>query len=90
MVLRTVLNSAGLGGCLTRRGESVAGLKEPARLSGPENLATVSLGKVETVKCLLHLDGNGFGEFEAEGRLGGQDNLFLPGVRRSRGSRPGT
>jgi len=36
---------------------------------------------------LLHLDGEGFGEFEAESGLGGQDNLLLPGVGRSRGSR---
>src|SRR5713226_1667325 len=36
---------------------------------------------------LLHLDGEGFGEFEAESGLGGQDNLLLPRVGRSRGSR---
>lgn len=36
---------------------------------------------------MLHLDGEGFGEFEAECGLGGQDNLLLPGVGRSRGSR---
>jgi len=35
---------------------------------------------------LLHLDGEGFGEFEAEGGLGGQDNLLLSGVGCSRGS----
>jgi hypothetical protein len=29
---------------------------------------------------LLHLDGEGFGEFEAKGGLGGQDNLLVPGV----------
>src|ERR1700686_3771306 len=36
---------------------------------------------------MLHLDGKGFGEFEAEGGLRRQDNLLLPGVGRSRGSR---
>jgi parallel beta-helix repeat protein len=36
---------------------------------------------------VLHLDGEGFGEFEAEGGLGGQDNLLLPCVGGSRGSR---
>jgi len=35
---------------------------------------------------LLQLDGEGFGEFEAEGGLGGQDNLLLPGIGCSRGS----
>ncbi len=35
---------------------------------------------------MLHLDGQGFGEFEAEGGLSGQDNLLLPGVGRSRGA----
>ena len=29
---------------------------------------------------LLHLDGEGFGEFEAEGGLGRQDDLLFPGV----------
>ena len=38
----------------------------------------------------LHLYGQGFGEFEAEGGLGGQDELLVPGVGRSRGSRTGT
>ncbi|HEX4921348.1 MAG TPA: hypothetical protein VFV92_11480, partial [Candidatus Bathyarchaeia archaeon] len=33
---------------------------------------------------LLLLDGEGFGEFEAQHGLGGQDNLLLPGVCRSR------
>ncbi len=40
--------------------------------------------------CPLLLDGEGFGEFEAEGGLGGQDNLLLPGVGRFRGSRSRT
>jgi len=38
----------------------------------------------------LHLYGQGFGEFEAEGGLGGQDDLLVPGVCRSCGSRTGT
>jgi hypothetical protein len=39
---------------------------------------------------LLHLDGDGFGECEAQGGLGGQDNLLVRGVGRSRGSRTST
>ncbi len=38
----------------------------------------------------LHLYGQGFGEFEAEGGLGGLDDLIVPGVGRSCGSRTGT
>jgi len=38
----------------------------------------------------LHLYSDGFGEFEAAGRLGGQDDLLLSGVGRSSGSRTGT
>jgi hypothetical protein len=38
----------------------------------------------------LHLYSQGFGEFEAECGLGGQDDLLVPGVGRSRGSRTGT
>jgi len=38
----------------------------------------------------LHLYGQGFGEFEAEGGLGGEDDLLVPGVGRSRGSRAST
>ena len=39
---------------------------------------------------LLHLDGDGFGECEAQGGLGGQDNLLVRGVGRLRGSRTST
>jgi hypothetical protein len=35
----------------------------------------------------LHLDGQGFGESEAKGGFGGQNNLLLSGVGCSRGSR---
>ena len=38
----------------------------------------------------LHLYNEGLGECEAEGGLGGQDNLLVPGVGRSRGSRTRT
>src|SRR5262249_41322574 len=38
----------------------------------------------------LHLYGGGFGECEAEDGLGRQDDLFVPGVGRSRGSRTRT
>ena len=38
----------------------------------------------------LHLYGEGMGEFKAECRFSGQDDLLLPGVGRSRGSRTGT
>jgi hypothetical protein len=36
-----------------------------------------SFGRGWLSGLLLHLDGEGFGEFEAEGGLGGQDNLRL-------------
>lgn len=35
---------------------------------------------------MLHLNSDGFGEFEAESGFSGQDNLFLPGVSRSSGA----
>jgi len=38
----------------------------------------------------LHLYGQGLGEFEAEGGIGGLDDLIVPGVGRSCGSRTGT
>jgi len=42
------------------------------------------------LRYALHLNGDGFREFEAEGGLGGQDNLLIPGIGRSRGSRAST
>src|ERR1700693_5778284 len=39
----------------------------------------------QVVPFTLHLNGDGFGECEAEGGLGRHDNLLLPGVGRSRG-----
>src|SRR6266851_5795277 len=50
----------------------------------------LSFGRGSPREMLLLLDGEGFGEFEAEGGLGGQDNLVPPGVGRSRRSRTGT
>jgi hypothetical protein len=32
------------------------------------------------LRYALHLNGDGFREFEAEGGLGGQDNLLIPGI----------
>jgi hypothetical protein len=56
-------------------------MKEPPRW------AAFPLGGDGCRVYLLLLDGEGFGEFEAESGLGGQENLFLPGLGRSRGSR---
>jgi hypothetical protein len=52
-------------------------------------LSAVLLGGIATTS-LRYLYGQGFGEFEAEGGLSGQDDLLAPGVCRSCGSRTGT
>src|SRR6266853_794847 len=59
---------------------SISRIKEPPRWAAFPLVGGLS-------GLVLLLDGEGFGEFEAEGGLGGQDNLLLPGVGRSRGSR---
>jgi len=53
----------------------------------PANKGRLSFGRGPLGRFSLELDGEGFGECEAEGGLGGEDNFFLPGVGRSRGSR---
>ena len=50
---------------------------------GRENLG-------EVCHVTLHLYGEGMGEFKAERRFSGQDDLFLSGVGRPRGSCTGT
>jgi hypothetical protein len=50
----------------------------------------VSFGSTCSAVSATNLYGQWFGEFEAEGGLGGQDDLLVPGVCRSCGSRTGT
>jgi hypothetical protein len=50
----------------------------------------VSFGSTCSAVSATNLYGQGFGEFEAEGGLGGQDDLLVPRVCRSCGSRTGT
>ncbi len=50
----------------------------------------MSFGCTRSRYLPLHFYSQGFGEFEAEGGLGGQDDLLVPGVGRSCGSRTGT
>src|SRR6202521_2483910 len=56
--------------------------------SRPWGGGVVSFGCTCSGYLPLHLYGQGFGEFEAEGGLGGQDDLLVPGVGRSCGSHP--
>jgi hypothetical protein len=50
----------------------------------------VSFGSTCSAVSATNLYGQGFGEFEAEGGLGGQDDLLGPGGCSSCGSRTGT